>query len=35
IIIPPEYAQMEDEEEDEQGDDEKGQKVEGHGESDS
>ncbi|MCI75536.1 hypothetical protein A2U01_0096805, partial [Trifolium medium] len=35
-IIPPEYAQMEeDEEEDEQEDGEKGQEVEGHGESDS
>ncbi|MCI86197.1 hypothetical protein A2U01_0107477 [Trifolium medium] len=36
IIIPPEYARMaEDEEEDEQEEGEKGQDVEGHGESDS
>ncbi|MCI91166.1 hypothetical protein A2U01_0112460, partial [Trifolium medium] len=36
IIIPPEYAEMEDdEEEDEQEGGEKGHEVEGHGESDS
>ncbi|MCI58400.1 hypothetical protein A2U01_0079655, partial [Trifolium medium] len=36
IIIPPEYAQMvEDDEEDEQEGGEKGQEMEGHGESDS
>ncbi|MCI48838.1 hypothetical protein A2U01_0070081, partial [Trifolium medium] len=36
LIIPPEYAQVEDdEEEDEQEDGEKGQEVEGHGKSDS
>ncbi|MCI69084.1 hypothetical protein A2U01_0090345 [Trifolium medium] len=35
IIIPPEYAQMvEDEEENEQEDGEKGQEEEGHDESD-
>ncbi|MCI77502.1 hypothetical protein A2U01_0098772, partial [Trifolium medium] len=37
IIIPPEYGQMveDEEEEDEQEDGEKGQEEEGHGESDS
>ncbi|MCI22041.1 hypothetical protein A2U01_0043215 [Trifolium medium] len=34
IIIPPEYAQMVEDEEDEQEDGEKGQEEEGHGESD-